>query len=414
VAFDSATPGAAAPFSLADLARRLAPGETLRIQRQDGPAAPVLAELHGREADPEAASPWLTRLILSLPYDGMLPRAAQTLQAEAVVPVFGRRYRLQLSGDLQSVDRGLGATATRLSGYVGAMLAAIALAWLLIERGLIHRVAVLTKRAAALSYNMQDPQVDRRLGDLDVSDLRGRDELGILAGTLAGLLQRVKDGVRREHIRVEQELDMWHAVGHEIMSPLQSLMVLHGSPADPSHRYVKRMQQAVRVLYGSASPSEAIESASLRLDALDLNDFMHHVATNAPFAGIADVTVESGGTALPVVADEHSLEDVVTHVLRNADRHRTPGTPIVLRLRAEADAAVCEIHNQGPPIDPALLESIFEYGVSDAAPDLLEAPARRGQGLFVARTYMAKMAGTIQARNDPGGVSFVLRLPRMA
>ncbi len=41
VAFDSATPGAAAPFTLADLARRLAPGETLRIQRQGSPGAPV-------------------------------------------------------------------------------------------------------------------------------------------------------------------------------------------------------------------------------------------------------------------------------------------------------------------------------------------------------------------------------------
>ena len=40
---------------------------------------------------------------------------------------------------------------------------------------------------------------------------------------------------------------MWHAVGHEIMSPLQSLLVLHGHADDPSYRYINRMQQAVRV-----------------------------------------------------------------------------------------------------------------------------------------------------------------------
>ena len=38
----------------------------------------------------------------------------------------------------------------------------------------------------------------------------------------------------------------------------------------------------------------------------------------------------------------------------------------------------------------------------------------RGQGLFVARTYMAKMGGTITAANAAGGVTFTLRLPRAA
>ena len=36
----------------------------------------------------------------------------------------------------------------------------------------------------------------------------------------------------------------------------------------------------------------------------------------------------------------------------------------------------------------------------------------RGQCLFVARTYMAKMGGTISASNADDGVRFVLHLPR--
>src|SRR5256885_14311327 len=72
---------------------------------------------------------------------------------------------------------------------------------------------------------------------------------------------RVKDDLQREQLRAQQERDMWHAVGHEIMSPLQSLMVLYG-PDDPGHRYVQRMQQAVHVLYGTASPAEALQAAN--------------------------------------------------------------------------------------------------------------------------------------------------------
>ena len=44
-----------------------------------------------------------------------------------------------------------------------------------------------------------------------------------------------------------------------------------------------------------------------------------------------------------------------------------------------------------------------------------EAGARgnRGQGLFVARIYMARMGGTISARNVEDGVSFPLTLQRV-
>ncbi len=37
----------------------------------------------------------------------------------------------------------------------------------------------------------------------------------------------------------------------------------------------------------------------------------------------------------------------------------------------------------------------------------------RGQGLFVARTYMAKMGGTIKAHNTRDGVAFTLTFQRL-
>jgi K+-sensing histidine kinase KdpD len=110
-----------------------------------------------------------------------------------------------------------------------------------------------------------------------------------------------------------------------------------------------------------------------------------------------------------VRADPFSLEDIVTHILRNADRHRSPGTPVTLSLQQRATQAVIGIHNVGPAIPPEMLERIFDYGVSDAAAAGTE--GRRGQGLFVARTYMAKMGGTVEAGNVGGGVLFSLSFP---
>ena len=59
---------------------------------------------------------------------------------------------------------------------------------------------------------------------------------------------------------------------------------------------------------------------------MDLDAFLRDVAANAQFAGIADVRYDTPASPVLVRADPFSLEDVVTHILRNADRHRTPGT----------------------------------------------------------------------------------------
>lgn len=418
VLFDSNAPGAQPAASLDDVARSLLPGEKVQV-RKLGSSAQEALTLRGSEVEAGPSAPWLMRLISWLPLDGMLMNAGQRPRPEApagldILDTPVGNYAVTFTGDLRGVEQGLAVVATRMSWYLGAMLAAIALAWLVVEVGLLRRVTALTRRAAAVSYNVQDGHIGPRLGDLEVSDLRGSDELGILAGGLADLLQRVKDDLARERLRAQQERDMWHAVGHEIMSPLQSLMVLHGGAHDPGHRYVQRMQQAVHVLYGTASPAEALQAADVPQGRLDLDAFLRHVAANAHFAGIGDVVYQGGPGPVIVRADEFALEDVVTHILGNADRYRPAGSPITLTLAASESTAGATLHNQGSTIEEDLLGRIFELGVSDPGlPAPLGESEHRGQGLFVAKTYMAKMGGTINAHNTADGVAFTLTFQRL-
>ncbi|RYF65737.1 MAG: sensor histidine kinase, partial [Comamonadaceae bacterium] len=227
--FDSNTPGAQPAASLADVSRSLLPGEKVQIRKLGSGDQDALT-LRGSEVEAGPSAPWLIRLISWLPLDLQSPGQATPQEVPAGLDILDTplgNYAITFTGNLRGVEQGLAVVATRMSWYLGAMLAAIALAWLAVEIGLLRRVTALTRRAAAVSYNVQDGHIGPRLGDLDVSDLRGSDELGILAGGLADLLQRVKDDIQREQLRAQQERDMWHAVGHEIMSPLQSLMVLH-------------------------------------------------------------------------------------------------------------------------------------------------------------------------------------------
>ena len=401
---DSASHSSARPFALTDLKGSLLPGETLRITKAGDRDGHPLVQLTGDA--PPADTSWrlLTSLIRRLPveaYDKPLA-AGETL----VFP--SGRYQLDLTGDVRSVSKTLSVVASRLTWFVGAMLLALLLAWVVIEVGVIRRIRVLIRRADSVAKTVKGTGA---ADEFDVSDLRGEDELGVLASCLHDLLRRVREDVERETIRAEQERDMWHAVGHEIMSPLQSLMALHADGDGQSTRYLARMQQAIKVLYGSASPSEAFQASVVQVGELDLSAFLEHVAANAPCAGIEDVRFVGPGKAVLARADEYCLEDVVTHVLRNAARYRSEGTPITLTLEASETGATITIFNRGPNIDDELIGRVFEYGVSDQ-PDS-GADGNRGQGLFVAKIYMAKMGGTINVVNHADGVSFTLSLQRV-
>lgn len=409
VVLDSDKASAASGFSLADLAPMLLPGETLRIERVGTTAGTApLIELAGASGAEDASQHFLTALIRRLPVDTYDAPLSAT---HRIATPLGS-YDVVLAGDVRSVSQSLGVVASRMAWFVGAMLLALMLAWLVIEIGIISRIKELIERADSVARTVKER------GDAsqpDLSDLRGDDELGVLASCLHDLLRRVREDVEREAIRTEQERDMWHAVGHEIMSPLQSLMALHGTDGgdgNQSARYVLRMQQAIRVLYGRASPSEAFQSTVLQVAEIDLAAFLHNVAANAHCAGITGVVFHGAPQAVLVRADEYSLEDVVTHVLVNAQRYRLPGSSIEITLEASETAASVTIANRGPSIAEEVIGTIFEYGVSDQ--EEAGANGNRGQGLFVARTYMAKMGGTIVAKNLDGGVAFVLTLQRGA
>jgi signal transduction histidine kinase len=93
----------------------------------------------------------------------------------------------------------------------------------------------------------------------------------------------------------------------------------------------------------------------------------------------------------------------------NATRYRPPGTAITVGLSVVADTVIASIHNHGPHVPEDMIGRIFEYGVSDQ-PDG-GALGNRGQGLFVAKTYLAKMGGSIAVHNRPDGVQFDIWLP---
>ncbi|WP_374349397.1 hypothetical protein, partial [Chitinimonas sp.] len=126
---DSGRAGAVPPFSLADLRPLLLPGETLSIRKLGGAAE--LIRIVGNSDGEDPAWRWVQAIVRRLVVDGF---DQPIVHSQQIATALGR-YEFTLTGDVRGVNRRLAAVATRVSWFVGAMLLAIFIAWLVIEAG---------------------------------------------------------------------------------------------------------------------------------------------------------------------------------------------------------------------------------------------------------------------------------------
>lgn len=237
------------------------------------------------------------------------------------------------------------------------------------------------------------------------------DEIGTLSTAFSDLLRETRE--RAEQTRRQQaeqvrarELNL-KTIGHEIRSPLQALLGLH-APGDPSRHYIDRMVRAVKYLFTGTGPQAMFDSVPLVLEQLDVARFLAQLVANTASAGIPDVRYDGPASGVVCLVDPNALEDAVSHVLANANRHRRAGTPIVLRVAALPAEVCIGISNEGENIPEEFVERIFDLHFSQAEG---REESNQGLGLFVARNYVSRMSGSVAVRNHVSGVSFEIRLP---
>jgi two-component system NtrC family sensor kinase len=111
--------------------------------------------------------------------------------------------------------------------------------------------------------------------------------------------------------------------------------------------------------------------------------------------------------------DHDRIQQILTNLLTNAVRHGDPAARVSLAWRPTGEEKVLVVHNDGPPIEPALLAEIFE-------------PFRRGRraavqgggvglGLYIVQQIVVAHGGTILVRSEEGeGTTFTVTLPARA
>jgi CheY-like chemotaxis protein len=152
---------------------------------------------------------------------------------------------------------------------------------------------------------------------------------------------------------------------------------------------------------------------SLTVAPVDLRSIVDAaVETLRPAAAAKEIAVDVEGAddVLPVIGDEHRLQQVVWNLLANALKYTARGGRVVLAISNEDGRATVTVTDNGEGIDPVFLPHVFEpfrQGASDTMRSGL------GLGLAIVHRLVDLHGGRIAAESEGvgKGASFTVSLP---
>jgi len=292
-----------------------------------------------------------------------------------------------------------------IAGVLAALLS-MAGGWWLAGRTL-RPVAAMTVEAAAIGAS----DLDRRL-----PEPTRPDELGMLALTLNGMLERIGDAVKRQRAFVA-------AASHDLRTPLTALQTeleladrpdagpdelraaLHAARDDAT-----RLGELAGDLLQLATVSG--EGRQLVLTTVDLADLVETVLRRvAPVAEHAGVRIRSAVEHRIVRLDRVRIEQALANLLVNAVTYSSPGGEVEISSTpdpADARVTTIEVLDRGPGVPAGEREAIFEPFRRGAAARGTGA----GLGLATVRAAVKAHGGRVTVEDRPGGGAlFRVRLP---
>ena len=237
--------------------------------------------------------------------------------------------------------------------------------------------------------------------------------------------QVLAESVVRFAATLDRESDLFTAsIGHDLRNPLNSIV---SSSELLAHSAV--LPDAERIA------AKRIASSALRMAGMlsDLQDFsrtrlhglLHLSLEQANVAEICKDVIreiaaahptytlqfsQSGDTA--AVVDRTRMAQLISNLVGNAVQHGTRSGTISVSAQGDQQRVRVEVHNEGPAIDRARLEDIFEP-LRRGASEPPRTPGSLGLGLYIVRRIAVAHGGTISVTSsEEDGTTFVVEIPR--
>lgn len=238
--------------------------------------------------------------------------------------------------------------------------------------------------------------------------VRGNDEMAQLARTFNRMLDRLQAAFATQK-------DFLSDVSHELRTPITvirgHLETLGNSPAERAEASAvieDELERMSRYVDDLLLLTQAPRPDFLRPAPVDLDLFTHDLFTKARSLG--DRAWRLDGTGIGIVhADQQRLTQAVMNLAENAVHHTAPGERIWLGSSLVGTTARLWVRDEGPGIDPADRERIFER-YAQAGPR--SASGGSGLGLAIVRAVAEGHRGSVEVESTPGvGSTFTIAIP---
>ena len=220
-----------------------------------------------------------------------------------------------------------------------------------------------------------------------------------------------------------RELDKFaHVASHDLKAPLRGIRQLARwlrkdleEDADPrTQRYLSQLDTRVERLQDLLDALLSYSRISNQSQASERFDVRRAVETVVELADLpASVKVEISAGDVSLNAVRGQFDAVVLNLVSNAAKHHDlEAGRISIDIFETADAVVLSVTDDGPGIEPAHQERIFEIFQTLRPRDELEAS---GIGLAIVRKVLAQVGGSIRIESDPAvrrGSAFVVTWPK--
>jgi len=257
-----------------------------------------------------------------------------------------------------------------------------------------------------------------------------RDQNRLLELMVTERTKELTDALQRSRMADRAKLDFLAVMSHELRTPLNSIIGFaeimnaqhHGPLGDPEYaEYVQLIEDSGRhlltmvnrILEFTKGSGQTPELYEREVDLVALIDTC--VATLEPRAQERRITVACGPRPqLRLLADERRLREVLLNILDNAIKFAADdgSGAVTLSVDRTADGVSVAITDDGPGIDPAIQDSLFDPFTQGDEGTLVRRYGGIGLGLPIARRYMDLHGGFITIYSVPGnGTTVTMTLP---
>jgi PAS domain S-box-containing protein len=254
--------------------------------------------------------------------------------------------------------------------------------------------------------------------------LAGDDGRVVRMAVIMRDLRALKRQYEQERKRADFERQLIGMVSHDLRNPLNAILlsaaVLGHQPGlnEETTKFVLRIQstaqRAGRMIRDLLDFTQARLSGGIPVSPqpVDLREVVQTALDEVQAAHPGKRIETSHDGDVRGEWDSDRLIQVVQNLVANAVAYGLAGTPVHVATRGERDAVTLSVKNEGPPISPEKLPSIFEP-LQRATDTVDKTSPSVGLGLYIVQQLVNAHGGTVAAASSiEKGTTFTVRLPR--